>query len=302
MENRSLRIPAIIIAIGLVLSLAACLFTNITLTPTVTEHDFHYSVTYKLNGETKTMEGVYKCTYEGFGEGENPRDRYYSGEYTVDGQATLSHSYTIAQKDGAELYIVMLFNDCYLMNDRKDMDYEPFLEEPYLEAVDKEGYPYDETNMPSEFTAEIISWEYPEPIENTFAFSGFSILHAGSMLAMLVVGLLTIVACLVFVKKDKTVPYKVLDKLSVLVNFAVCFLAIPFITICTAFLQLTMSTDNLLYQIFLCTPALTAFTVAASVTLRRNGFTKTGFFVQFVGPVLFFVPVALESVIYNIFG
>ena len=148
----------------------------------------------------------------------------------------------------------------------------------------------------------VIDYSYPEPIENTFAFSGFSILHAGSMLAMLVVGLLTIVACLVFVKKDKTVPYKVLDKLSVLVNFAVCFLAIPFITICTAFLQLTMSTDNLLYQIFLCTPALTAFTVAASVTLRRNGFTKTGFFVQFVGPVLFFVPVALESVIYNIFG
>ena len=170
MKMNSLRIPALILTIGLVLSLVACLFTNVIMTPAIAEHDFKYSVTYKLNGETKTLEGVYKCFYEGFDQGGDPRDRYYTGEYTVDGQTTLSHTYTIAEKDGAELYIVTLFNECYLMGDTKDMDYEPFLEEPYLEAVDKEGYPYDETNMPSEFTAEIVSWDYPEPIENTFVF------------------------------------------------------------------------------------------------------------------------------------
>ena len=302
MKSRSLNLPVIMIAIGLVLSLAVCLFANIILTPTVTEHDFHYSVTYQLNGEIKTLEGIYRCRLDTQNENTEPGDRYYTGEYIVNGQTTLSHTYTIAQKDGAELYIVTLFNECYLMGDTKDMDYAPFLEDPYLEALDEEGIPYSETDMPSEFTAEIIRWEYPEPIENTFVFSGFSMLHNGSMVAMLVVGLLTIVACLIFVKRDKTVPYKVLDKLSVFVNFAACFLAIPFITICTAFLELTMDGDELLYQIFLCIPAFTAFTVAASVALRRRGFTKTGFFVQFVGPALFFVSVALESVISNIFG
>ena len=302
MEIKSLKIPAIIIVIGLVLSLAASLFTNIILTPTVTEHDFNFSITYKLGGETKTLEGVYRCTYEGFAEGQDPSDRYYTGEYTIYGQTARSHSYTIAQKDGAELYIVMLFNDCYLMGDKKDMDYEPFLEEPYLEAVDKEGYPYDETNMPSEFTAEIISWDYPEPIENTFVFSGFSILHAGSMLAMLVVGLLTVVACMIFVKRDKTVPYKALDKLSILANFAACFLAIPFFVICIALMLATMGGEDIVTQILLCTPAITALTVAASIALRRNGFTKTGFFIQFAGPVLFFVPAVLESIIVNFFG
>ena len=302
MEIKSLKIPAIIIVIGLVLSLAASLFTNIILTPTVTEHDFNFSITYKLGGETKTLEGVYRCTYEGFAEGQDPSDRYYTGEYTINGQTARSHTYTIAQKDGAELYIVMLFNDCYLMGDKKDMDYEPFLEEPYLEAVDKEGYPYDETNMPSEFTAEIISWDYPEPIENTFVFSGFSILHAGSMLAMLVVGLLTVVACMIFVKRDKTVPYKALDKLSILANFAACFLAIPFFVICTALMLATMGGEDIVTQILLSTPAITALTVAASIALRRNGFTKTGFFIQFAGPVLFFVPAVLESIIVNFFG
>ena len=302
MKMKSLKIPAIIIAIGLVLSLVACLLTNIVLTPAVTEHDFEYSITYELCGETKTLNGVYKCRFEGYSEGGDPADRYYTEEYTVDGQTTLSHTYTIAEKDGAELYIVTLFNDCYLMGDTKDMDYEPFLEDPYLEATDKEGYPYEETNMPSEFDAEIISWEYPEPIENTFVFSGFSILHAGSMLAMLVAGLLTVVACMIFVKRDKTVPYKALDKLSILVNFAACFLAIPFFAICIAFMLATMGGEDIVTQILLCTPAITAFTVAASIALRRNGFTKTGFFIQFAGPVLFFVPAVLESIIVNFFG
>ena len=297
MNKRRPKLPVIILAIGLVLALAACLFANIILTPTVTEHDFNYAVTYKLDGKTKTVEGVYKCRFDGYSEGENPRDRYYTGEYTVDGQTTLSHTYTIAQKDGAELYIVTLFNDCYLMGDTKDMDYEPFLEEPYLEAIDKEGYPYDTNEMPSEFTAQIISWEYPEPIENTFVFGGFSILHTGSMATMLLVGLLVMIACIIFVKRDKTVSYKVLDKLSVVLNCVVCFAAIPFITFTTTLLQIVVSGDELMYQIYLCIPALTAFTVAASIALRRNGFTKSGFFVQFVGPVLFFVLLVLESVI-----
>ena len=82
-----------------------------------------------------------------------------------------------------------------------------------------------------------------------------------------------------------------------MLNCVICFV----ITFTIALLQITMSGDALMYQIYLCIPALTAFTVAASVVLRRNGFMKTGFFVQFVGPVLFFVPVALEPVIYNIF-
>ena len=302
MKMNNLRIPALILAIGLVLSLVACLFANVIMTPTVTEHDFHYSVTCQLCGETKTLEGIYKCTYEGFGQGEDPRDRYYTGEYFVGGQATGSHVYTIAEKDGAELYIVTLLNDCYLMNDKKDMDYRPFLEEPYLEAVDKEGYPYDETNMPSEFAAEIVSWEYPEPIENKFVFGGFAMMHAGSMVVMLVVGLLTILACVIFVKKDKSLAYNVLDTFSIVLNFAVCILAIPFITFTSAFFQLTMNTDSVSYQVYMLIPAITAFTVAASVALRRKGFRKTGFFIQLVGPVIYIVPLIAEAIIINFFG
>ena len=42
-------------------------------------------------------------------------------------------------------------------------------------------------------------------------------------------------------------------------------------------------------------PALTAFTIAASVSLRRKGLTRVGFFIQLIGPALFFLMIALET-------
>lgn len=296
MKTKNLKIPALTIMIGLVFTLIVCLFTNVIMTPSITEHKFPYSIIYKLNGETKTLEGVYKCTYEGFSKGENPRDRHYTGEYIVYGQSTPSQTYTIAQKDGAELYIVTQFNDCYLMNDTKNEGYQTFLEDPYLESIDKEGYELLPEDRPSEFAAEIISWEYPKPVENKFKFGGFALMHSGSMVAMLAVGLLLIVACLIFVKKDKSLRYNALDIISIVMNCVVCFLVIPFITITIALFQITISTDNIFYQIYLCIPVFTAFTVATSIVLRRNGFTKTGFFIQFIGPLMYIVPLIFELI------
>ena len=120
-------------------------------------------------------------------------------------------------------------------------------------------------------------------------------------MAMLLVGLLVIIACSIFVKKEPTVTYKLLDKLSVVFNYIIGFGAISFIALIVWLLLITMSGDEATYQIFLCIPAFTAFTIAASVSLRRKGFTKAGFLVQFIGPVFFAVFIILESVIYNLF-
>ena len=301
MNIKRLKIAAIIIAIGLVLSLAACLFNNTILTPAIAEKDFNYSVTYKLNGETKTLEGVYKCKYDGYRQGQDPHDRYYTEEYTVDGETTASRTYTIAEKDGIELYIVTSLDAHYLMGDTDNDSWSP-LEDPFLEAEDQQDNELEQTQMLEMFDAEIISWEYPEPVKNTFAFSGFSIMHTGSMLAMLLAGLLTVIACMIFVRKDTDVSYKSPDQLSLAFNFIISIIAIPFITLVIGLAPLTMDTTSFEYQFFLCIPALTAFTVAASIALRRKGFAKSGLIVQFVGPVLFFVPVIVESIIINIFG
>ena len=280
MKSQSLKLPSIIMAIGLVLCLVASLFAGIMKEPVITEHDFNYAATYRLNGETKTLEGVYSVRYISTSEGN---DRYYEGFYPAEPEAVVPEYHTIAEKDGLKLQVVFIFSQDYLMGDG-DRD---TITEPYLAAYDTMGVEYTDMETLEVFEAELLSWEEPQPIENTFVFSGFSRLYTGSMLAMLAVGLLVIVACMIFVKRDKTIPYKLLDKLSIALNCVVCFAAIPIITFITTLLQITMSGDDLMYQIFLCIPALTAFTVAASVSLRRKGFTKTGFFLQFIGPVLF---------------
>ena len=298
MKNKSLKIPAIIIAIGLVLSLAAYLLTGIIKKPVITEHDFHYAATYKLDGETKTIEGIYRVRFEFTGEGTEPLERYYEGFYLSEPTAGKPEFHTISKKDDLELCIVFIFTDDYLMGDGgPGEEYSDAITEPYLAVYDREGYEYSDSEMLGKFDAELLSWEIPQPIENTFVFSGFSRLHDGSMLSMLLVGILVIVACMIFVKRDKAVPYKVLDKVSVVLNFLVGFVAVPFITAVAYLMGIYASGDEIIYQIDRCVPAIAVFGIAASLSLRRKGFTRTGFLIQFIGPVLFVILANLEPVI-----
>ena len=291
MKNKSLRIPSIILAVGLVMAIVASLLTGIIKAPVITDHDFPFTVTYRLDGETKALEGVYRCHFRSTGKGTDPLNRYYEGEHLLNPAKEHPAAYTIAQKDELELCIVTIFSDRKLMG---DADGKAVHYDPYLAVMDSEGMEYSDEETLSLFDADIIDWVYPESVDNTFMFVGFSSLHDDSMFAMLVVGILTIVACLIFVKRDKTVHYKALDKISIVFNCIVFFVAFPFITFVTSFLQITMSGDELVYQIYLCIPALTAFTVAASIALRRVRYTKAGFFVQFIGPVLFALPLISE--------
>ena len=299
MNSKNMKLPIIILVIGLILAVVSCLFTGIMKEPTIKEHEFDYSVTYRLDGEIKTYEGGFKCSFDGYDEHDDPTFREYVGVHTKNGNILNSISFTVAQKDGVELSIVADLDAAYLMGDPDKYEYVSGNEEPYLEAVDQEGYGVEVSDF---FDAEIISWEYPEPIENSFEFVGFSRLYSVSMLVMLLVGVLTIIACVIFVKKNADVSYKPLDKLSVIANFVVGIVAISFITVVIFFFPLVMDSDSIIYQIYLCIPALTAFTIAASVTLRRKGFTKSGFFVQFVFPVLFFAEIIVESIIFNLFS
>lgn len=296
MLNKRLKTPAIILAIGLVLCLVVYMITGILKAPAITQQDFNYSATYKLNGETKTLEGTYRCQFEGTGEGTEPLERYYSGIYLNNPEGSASAQHIIAQQDDLDLHIIFIFTPDFLMGDGDQVDaYEESVNQPYLAVFDKEGYEYLDDEHLSKFDAELISWETPQPIENTFAFKGFSRLHDDSMVAMLVVGILVIIACMIAVKKDADVSYKLLDKISIVLNFLVTIMAIPFIALSAWLMQIYVSGDELVYQLFLCAPAIGAFTIAASIALRRKGFTKAGFFIQFVSPALFALLLVLES-------
>lgn len=299
MNIKKMKLPVIIIAIGWILAVASCLLTSIIKEPIIKDHDFDYSVTYSVDGEVKTHKGSYQCSFIGHDEHDDPTLRLYDGVHKLDGNVSKSSWFTVAHKEGVELSLIINLDADYLMGDPDKYEYVPGNKAPYLEAIDAEGYSVEISEV---FDAEIISWEYPEPIENSFEFVGFSRLYAVSMLVMLLVAVLTIIACVIFVKKNADVSYNLLDKLSLIANCIIGIVVIPFITIVIFFLPLVMDSSSLMHQIYLCIPALSAFAIAASIALRRKGFTKSGFFVQFVFPVLFFAEILVESIIYNLFS
>ena len=298
MNIKNIKLPIIIIVVGMLVAAASCFLVGIRKEPVIKERDFDYSVTYRLDGEEKTLEGIFKCKFSRGNEFTDPTSRDYVGEYIQNGNELNSYYTTIAQKDGVELFIVAELDADYLMGDPEDGEYNLGNNDPYLEAVDSEGIAVEVSDT---FDAEIISFEYPEPIENSFQFAGFSVLYANSMFSMLLVAILTIIACMIFVRRNADVSYKILDKLSIAFNFILLFAVIPFITVAVFLFPLVMDEKTLLYQIYLCIPALTAFTIAASVVLRRKGFSKSGMIVQFVFPVLWILQILLESLFTNLF-
>ena len=291
---KKLKLPILILTIGLIAAVASCFLTGITKAPTITEHDFNYSVTYTLDGETKTLHGVYKCRFSGVGGGN---DRFYDDEYTDYGLASHSCAYTIAQKDGFDLAVVTAFNTSYLMGDVENDSYKSAIQEPYLIIYDQEYASYSYEEMPDIFDAEIISWEYPEPIENSFVFAGFSELHETSAVVMILVGFLTLVACLIFVKKEEGLNYGVLDKIGIVLNFLIAIAVFPLFTLVSLLIQMYPTGPHWIYQIELCVPVTILLALAASISFRRKGFAKTGFFVQFLGPALFVVLGILEYIL-----
>lgn len=298
MKNKSLKLPIIIIAIGTIVAIAAGLLVSIQKMPTVTKQDFDFSITYKLDGETKTINGVYSSRFTGFGaNGVDPLCRYYEGTYKVEGESDGDRCFTIAEKDGYKLYIVALLNDYYLMGDKENESYDSYTEGPTLEAEDKDGNQYGEEELPDVFDAEIVSFKYPKPIENTFSFAGVSGLFVVNTGVMILVGILTLILCMIFVRKGEGVEYRVLDKIGIALNFLAMLFVLPIIYIASVFVQAYKMGPDWIYQVYLCIPQIIPFSIAASVSLRRKGFRKSGFCIQFLVPAIEVIITALENIL-----
>ena len=293
-------LPIIIIVIGIIAAICACLLSCIVDRPTITSGSFDYSVTYKQNGEVKTLDGVYKCECIGISSGVDHYERTYSCYYFSEYSEENTYEHLIVKNGDLELYLIIRFSEGYLMADPLASYYTGSLKAPYFVVYDSEGEEYADEETIEKFGVEIVSWEYPEPIENTFVFGGFRDISANSMMTMLTIALLTVAACLVFVKKDTDVVYTSLDSISPILNAAVGLVSIP-ITVVVAWISPIYATGaELFYQVYLCIPAIIAFSIAASICLRRRGYTRTGFYMQFAGIALFTVLAVAESLPYYI--
>lgn len=89
MNIRKMRLATIILVSGLILAAVSCLTTCIMKEPTIKEHAFDYSVTYRLDGAVKTYEGSFQRSFNGYDEHDDPTARQYTKSTYEEWEATI---------------------------------------------------------------------------------------------------------------------------------------------------------------------------------------------------------------------
>ena len=159
---------ALILAVMLLSTLASCGLD--VPRPEIKEGRFNISFTYEYNGEVKKLSGVYVCKYDGLDftlEGTY----YVAWEESFEGEIkddVTSLGYTA---DGGEIFISLLMNPEYFMG---EPEYAEFTPTARLELFYYEGEggtvseSYDDPETLASYGAKLISFEYDEPIKNTY--------------------------------------------------------------------------------------------------------------------------------------
>ena len=136
--------------------------------PEIKRGEFNFSVTYEYAGEIKTISGVYVCEYDGIGwvlDGGYYRE--WSG-YIKDGTTEDCIKLGTAE-DGGEIELDLFFSPDRFMGDYYMEEDEPF--SPCMSVrIINEGlcFESDQELIAEVYGARVISYEYDEPIVNSF--------------------------------------------------------------------------------------------------------------------------------------
>lgn len=284
MTTKNFKKAQLILVLYLIATLALLFLGYSVQKPKIAQQEFPFTITYSYQGETQTISDVYV--------GEHVRGAKYLGDdsvawygYIKDHDRLESDFYRIGEVDGQAFFINLNMEPGYLMGDPK-----------YAGSVCQPSGAYhgfDGTNEitvtdPAELAQlglSIVSWEYPEPIENRFSFGGISLSSEATMYTA-IIAIVALLACMILIKKDKEIVYRKMDKVSIVLNFLIAIVVFPFIFMVSALSEIVADT-SIWQQILYFAPALTVLGIGASVTLRRLGCKRIGFWSQFAGPVVF---------------
>ena len=296
MRNKKLFLSTIILVVAILAIVVYSVISSIAFKPIVTEGKFPFSITYELDGETVTIEDVYKVHYVRNDGYADTKSRVYAGELESSGKDDTL--YTIKKNENTRIELWTHFYPDYLMG---DTEYDYFDDEPFEPRI----YYYDanETEYHDEETlaaqgVKLISFEYPTPIENSFVFSHISYFSGAVVLPTLLISLLALVAIIIFVRKEKELQYKAIDIVSIVLNFIIGFTLIPFVTILGVFIDIEGGGPELYYQVTYFIPAVVTLCIAASVALRRKGHGIKSLIAELIGPTVF----ALYLIVFYVGG
>lgn len=162
-----ISIITIILIVGLIFLCTYIIKTNSDFTQMVKYGEFPFELTYKLDGETITINDVYVCEYAGvdWNEGVGAH-RNWKGYIKSTGDEDL-----VLVRDGNFLLCCYVGHAEYYMGDDEDYLAENFYPRLYYiynlnERLTESGGVTEE--IKEKYKIEIISWELSDPIENSF--------------------------------------------------------------------------------------------------------------------------------------
>ena len=248
--------------------------------PAVKQQEFPFTITYFYDGKEETISDIFVGEYSPSAKYINDDEIGWFG-YVKDKNRLELDYYTIADIDGKLYSINLNMNTGYLMGDSSKGN---FVGEPEAVCQYSDGTNDIMVTEPAELKElgfYLVNWEYPDPIENKFSFGGVSLSSQAAVITS-VIAVSALLAAVILIKKDPEVTYGLLDKCSIVVNFLMAILAFPVILV-TSCLSEIVAGVNIFQQFLYLAPAFTALGIAISVTLRRMGHKKLGFWIQFVG-------------------
>ena len=287
MKNKKLFLPAIILAVAILAIAVYSVVSSIAKKPVVTEGEFPFSITYELNGETITIDEVYKARYVRNDGYADTKSRVYAGEIGNLGEGNTV--YTLKKDENTRVELWTHFYPDYLMGDTEYDYFDNEAFEPRIYYYDSEEAEYHDEETLAAQGVKLISFEYPTPIENSFVFSHISYFSGAVVLPTLFIALLALIATIIFVKKDKELQYKSVDIVSIVLNFIIGTLYLAFVTILAIFIDIEGGSPELFHQVMYFIPSFSVLCIVASVALRRKGYGVKSLIAELIGPAVFAV-------------
>ena len=285
MKSKRLFLPTIILLVAVMAMGVSSVIMSIAKKPTVTEGEFPFSITYELDGETKTIQDVYAVHYDGNAGYNDTKTRCYVGKIGNLGEGDVM--YSLKKEGNTRIELATNLHAEYLMGDPEFDYFDGGAFEPQIFYYDEQEVEYCDEETLAAHGVKLVSFEYPTPIENSFVFSHISIFSNVVIWPTLLLAFLALLLIIIFVNKEKDFVRKPIDVVSTVFNFIIIFIAVPFITFFAWFLDISGDNNHIINQTLYFVPALTVLGVAASVALRRKGYSKSALVVKFTGPVVF---------------
>ena len=289
MKKGKLFLPTIILVSAVVITMVSVIIAGISLKPVVTESEFPFSITYELDGETVTINDVYKVHYD---DDEAYKYRVYDGK--IQGKEEDNSYYVLKKEENGRIELWTHFYADYLMG---DPEYDYFDEEPFEPRI----YYYDVQETEShdqetlaEHGVKLISFEYPEPIKNSLRFSHIVMPEGEIVLPSIIIALLALIATLIFVKRDNNYVRKPINVITIVFHFIIGFIAFPFFAIFAGLLSALGDVGDVMNLITYLLPALTILCITASIGLRRKLYGKSALVVQFISPAVFVIIIIIS--------